>query len=136
MKVKLTEAQIRRVVAEGARKVIHEAMLNEAVRRAVNETINNFDFGVDEGEEKDTYIRTDNGSELSKKKQKVIQFFHNKGVDVAQYAYELWPDKDKDSCRSYFYKCLNGERDDNGNEYSFSNSEINDLYSMISNATV
>lgn len=54
-------------------------------------------------------------------------------LDVAPYAYALWPDKDKDSARSYFYKCLKNELNDSGVPYEFSDAEINHLYSMISN---
>ena len=54
-------------------------------------------------------------------------------LDVAPYAYALWPDKDKDSARSYFYKCLKGEPNDSGVPYEFDDSEINRLYSMLSN---
>lgn len=54
-------------------------------------------------------------------------------LDVAPYAYALWPDKDKDSARSYFYKCLKGEKNDSGVPYEFDDSEINRLYSMLSN---
>lgn len=54
-------------------------------------------------------------------------------LDVAPYAYALWPDKDKDSARSYFYKCLKGELNDSGVPYEFDDSEINRLYSMLSN---
>ena len=61
---------------------------------------------------------------------------HGKGeikLDVAPYAYALWPEKDEDSARSYFYKCLKGEPNDSGVPYEFSDSEINRLYSMLSN---
>lgn len=54
-------------------------------------------------------------------------------LDVAPYAYALWPEKDEDSARSYFYKCLKGEPNDSGVPYEFSDSEINRLYSMLSN---
>lgn len=54
-------------------------------------------------------------------------------LDVAPYAYALWPDKDEDSARSYFYKCLKGEKNDSGVPYEFDDAEINRLYSMLSN---
>jgi len=54
-------------------------------------------------------------------------------LDVAPYAYALWPEKDKDSARSYFYKCLKGEVNDSGVPYEFDDAEINRLYSMLSN---
>ena len=54
-------------------------------------------------------------------------------LDVAPYAYKLWPDKDEASARSYFYKKLKGEPNQSGVPYKFSDAEINRLYSMISN---
>jgi hypothetical protein len=54
-------------------------------------------------------------------------------IDVAQYAYKLWPDKDEDSARSYFYKCLDGKTNDTGDVYKFTSDEINRLYSMLAN---
>jgi len=54
-------------------------------------------------------------------------------LDVAPYAYALWPEKDEDSARSYFYKCLKGEKNDSGVPYEFDDGEINRLYSMLSN---
>lgn len=44
-------------------------------------------------------------------------------------AYKLYPDLDEDSARSEFSKKFRGE-DASGNEYSFSDDEINELYNM------
>ena len=57
-----------------------------------------------------------------------------KWLDSAQelhsvLAYQLWPDKKRDSARSLFSKKYRGH-DDDGKEYHFDESEINSLYDM------
>lgn len=42
----------------------------------------------------------------------------------ADLAYELWPDLDKDSARSYFSKCVKGKR-------HFSDEDATTLYSLL-----
>lgn len=69
----------------------------------------------------------------AKRRERVISRLKSDGVDVAQYAYRLWPDKDKNSARSYFYKCLDGKTNDTGDVYKFTSDEINRLYSMLAN---
>ena len=69
----------------------------------------------------------------AKKRERVISRLKSDGVDVAQYAYRLWPDKDENSARSYFYKCLDSKTNDTGDVYKFTSDEINRLYSMLSN---
>ena len=44
--------------------------------------------------------------------------------DHANLAYELWPNMDPDSARSYFSKCVRGER-------SFSNKDITKLFELL-----
>ena len=69
----------------------------------------------------------------AKRRERVISRLKSDGVDVAQYAYRLWPDKDENSARSYFYKCLDGKTNDTGDVYKFTSDEINRLYSMLAN---
>lgn len=133
MKVKLTENELRRIVHEGTKRVLYEVKLNRSIDRAINESLEALGFdGMFEGED-DTEIRRYNKDASHNKRMKVIQALQAPEADLAQYAYQLWPDKDKDSCRSYFYKCLNGEKDDNGKAYEFTPDDVNKLYSMISN---
>ena len=49
---------------------------------------------------------------------------------------ELWkPSKDEeDGARSYFYKCRDGELNDSGVPYEFSDSEINRLYQILNDS--
>lgn len=82
------------------------------------------DYVKDYDTEKDSKIR-------DKKRKRIIQYLKDEKTDIAPYAYELWPDKDEDSARSYFYKCLDGKTNDNGDVYSFSDDEFNRLHAMI-----
>lgn len=74
-------------------------------------------------------------SRKNQKRRIVINYLKQDGVDVAPFAYELWPDKDEDSGRSLFYKCLDN-KEYNGSTYKFNDSDINKLYSMISSQSV
>lgn len=72
----------------------------------------------------------------SKLKRRIIQYLKDEKTDIAPYAYELWPDKDEDSARSYFYKCLDNKTNDEGDVYSFSDDEFNRLHSMITDRSM
>ena len=67
----------------------------------------------------------------SKRKKRIIQALKDETVDMAQYAYRLWPDKDENSARSYFYKCLDGKTNDSGDVYSFTDDEFVQLESFL-----
>lgn len=132
MKVRLTESDLKRVVFDGARRVLFEMKIDNAVSRTLNEFFEGYNGMNEEGDPSED--SSDEGS--NKKRQYVIQYLQSPEVDIAQYAYRLWPEKsqskkDQASVRSYFYKCLKREKDDNGNDYNFSNDDINKLYSMI-----
>lgn len=115
--VKLTESDIQYMVTEAVNKMLKEGF---------------FDFNnVVEKKKEDG---NDDGHKVSdEKKTRIISILQQDEVDKAPYAYRLWPDKDEDSARSYFYKCLNQEENDDGIPYSFSDKEFNKLYSMLSN---
>lgn len=75
-------------------------------------------------------------SHLKKRRKQVIAYFKQDGVNNAPYAYKLWPEKEKSNARSQFTKCLNGKLNDEGFPYSFTDSEINELYSLISSTSL
>ena len=119
-------------------------MVNETVNKMLNEGL--FDFiNMGEKKEKDKSSKKKNkkpkkSSESSighamtdEKKTRIIDILKQDNIDKAPYAYKLWPEKDEDSARSYFYKCLNKELNDDGVPYSFSDKEFNRLYTMLSN---
>lgn len=66
-------------------------------------------------------------------KTRIISILRQDEIDKAPYAYKLWPKKDKDSARSYFYKCLNQKKNEDGVPYSFTDKEFTKLYSLLSN---
>ena len=116
--------------------VNEERILKNTIKKLVRESI--FDLingGVvekkkdsdknKEGEEKEKSKISD------KRKKRVILGLKNKLVDVAQYAYKLWPEKKKSSARSYFYKCLDGKKNDTGDVYTFTDEEYIRLESML-----
>lgn len=122
-----------------------EKMLKNTIKQMVRESI--FDFingGMYEkkSEDSDKKEKSDNKKEKSdnkeeeskissKRKRRIIHALKDKTVDVAQYAYRLWPDKDEDSARSYFYKCLDGKTNDSGDIYSFTDDEYVQLESFL-----
>lgn len=114
-----------------------ERILKEHIKNLVREAI--YDYFTDEGRKelkKLSKISKDKSKDSEAKKKnvtRVINQLKSKGVNKAQYAYKLWPNKDKASARSYFYKCLNHKKNDDGDTYSFDNAEAIDLRSMYNN---
>lgn len=129
--VKLNEDELSYVIAESVKKIVNEGL---------------FDFDMNEkknSEKKHTKKKQKKHKKSSEtdwrngmtndKKTRIISVLQQDELDKAPYAYALWPDKDEDSARSYFYKCLNQEPNDDGVPYSFSDKEYNKLYSLLSN---
>ena len=123
-KVFLTESRLNQIISES----IKRAMLKEGF-------FDSFPSMYEKEEKKDDDSSKEKGENKAsaKRRERVISRLKSDGVDVAQYAYRLWPDKDEDSARSYFYKCLDGKTNDTGDIYKFTSDEINRLYSMLSN---
>ena len=123
-KVFLTESRLNQIISES----IKRAMLKEGF-------FDSFPSMYEKEEKKDDDSSKEKGENQAsaKRRERVISRLKSDGVDVAQYAYRLWPDKDEDSARSYFYKCLDGKTNDTGDVYKFTSDEINRLYSMLSN---
>ena len=121
-----------------------EKILKESIKRLVRESI--FDLingGMSEkkskeGEKKHSKPKKSSDGEKKseskiseKRKKRILQALKDPTMDVAQFAYRLWPDKDEDSARSYFYKCLDGKTNDSGDVYSFTDDEFIQLESYI-----
>lgn len=123
-KVFLTESRLNQIISES----IKRAILKEGF-------FDSFPSMYEKEEKKDDDSSKEKGENQAsaKRRERVISRLKSDGVDVAQYAYRLWPDKDEDSARSYFYKCLDSKTNDTGNVYKFTSDEINRLYSMLSN---
>ena len=123
-KITLTESKLNQIISES----IKRAMLKEGF-------FDSFPSMYEKEEKKDDDSSKEKGENKAsaKRRERVISRLKSDGVDVAQYAYRLWPDKDEDSARSYFYKCLDGKTNDTGDVYKFTSDEINRLYSMLSN---
>jgi hypothetical protein len=122
MKVTLTESKLNSIIAESIKRVLSEGFFDS------------FPSMYEKKKEEDDKPKEQEGDKASaKRRERVISRLKSDGVDVAQYAYRLWPDKDEDSARSYFYKCLDGKTNDTGDVYRFTSDEINRLYSMLAN---
>lgn len=123
-KVFLTESRLNQIISES----IKRAILKEGF-------FDSFPSMYEKEEKKDDDSSKEKGENQAsaKRRERVISRLKSDGVDVAQYAYRLWPDKDENSARSYFYKCLDSKTNDTGNVYKFTSDEINRLYSMLSN---
>lgn len=146
--MKITEKQLNSIISESIKRYIDNKLLRESIDHAVSQVLkesifDDFASNPDESfmsekskkhkEEKHNKSNKPNGNKnLGKKRQRVIDYLKQDKVDIAQFAYDLWPDKDEDSARSYFYKCLDGKLNDSGEHYRFSDEEVNRLYSMIS----
>lgn len=119
-----------------------EKILKESIKKLVRESI--FDLingGMSEkksNEKKRSKPKKNSEGEekfeskiSEKRKKRILQALKDPTMDVAQFAYRLWPDKDEDSARSYFYKCLDGKTNDSGDIYSFTDDEFIQLESYI-----
>ena len=123
-KVFLTESRLNQIISESIKRaILKEGFFGSFPSMYEKEEKEDDDSSKEKGENKAS----------AKRRERVISRLKSDGVDVAQYAYRLWPDKDEDSARSYFYKCLDGKTNDTGDVYKFTSDEINRLYSMLSN---
>lgn len=127
-------------------------ILTETVDRLVKETIN--EMFIDEKEKvhhstkwerkkwkSDNKKNNDEGERNAKntkaatRRARVVKWLQDPTVNCAEIMRKLWhPIKKKeDSARSYFYKCRDGELNDSGVAYSFSDKDINKLYAIMNN---
>ena len=123
-KVFLTESRLNQIISES----IKRAILKEGFFDSFPSM-----YEKEEKKDDDSSKEKEGNKASAKRRERVISRLKSDGVDVAQYAYRLWPDKDEESARSYFYKCLDGKTNDTGDVYKFTSDEINRLYSMLSN---
>lgn len=116
------EQILKEHIKDIARRIIKESLMTEKEKGKGTEKVNDSE--------------SDKNHELRQMRKSVIRFLKKDGVNCADYAYRLWPWKDKDSARSYFYKCRDGKPKPNGEPYAFTSKQINRLYSMISSQTL
>lgn len=99
---------------------MNKRILKESIKRMVRESINEMLSA--------NRLNEDNTSLAGKKSFVTATLSRNDNdkFDHAHLAYELWPDMDKDTARSYFSKCVRGER-------NFSDEEVTQLFNMLRN---
>lgn len=124
--------------------------IQEMVDNLVKNAIKKAFLGEKEGEKKVKYQDDDKSkdddwrdnrkkenkiADAASKRARVIQWLKDDSVNCAEIMRKLWrPSKKKeDAARSYFYKCRDGELNDTGVPYSFSDNDINRLYSIKNN---
>ena len=73
--------------------------------------------------------KSESDREVGGKRESVLKWLDTAQELHSVLAYELWPQKDKDSARSEFSKKYRGH-DDDDKPYHFDDSEINTLYNM------
>ena len=118
-------------------------ILTETVDRLVKETINEMfidEKGKDHMKSKghdneDEGERKAKNTKAATRRARVVKWLQDPTVNCAEIMRKLWkPEKKKeDAARSYFYKCRDGELNDSGVAYSFSDKDINRLYAIMNN---
>ena len=118
-------------------------ILTETVDRLVKETINEMfidEKGKDHMKSKghdneDEGERNGKNTKAATRRARVVKWLQDPTVNCAEIMRKLWkPEKKKeDAARSYFYKCRDGELNDSGVAYSFSDKDINRLYAIMNN---
>lgn len=108
---------------------MNKFILKESIRQIVRESLHDIliEHRLNEEEKKEKQKGTGQTS-LGNKKNFVKNLLsqNNKDkYDHAHLAYKLWPSMDKDTARSYFSKCVRGERD-------FSDEDVTTLFNMLS----
>ena len=104
-------------ITECINSALNEEIIRKKVRQIVKEEVE---------KEKDKE-KEGNVANIEGKKSFVTNALKNDDSDKydhANLAYQLWPSLDPDTARSYFSKCVRGER-------NFSNKDITSLYELI-----
>ena len=142
--MKLTEKEIKNIIAESIKANIQEALIKEQIKQLVRESLENFggysqyeSSDKEDGRLSDMNTETDDEAET---RDSIENFFKQPGVNNAPYAYELYgveakegqDTNDMKNARKKFADCVNHEKNENGYPYSFSSDELNTLKGMIS----
>jgi len=120
----ITESQ-KKILKAKIKKALRESMFENGYfenlypEGAKTKRIENSDKRRKEHEDGETY----------KKRTEVMKWLDSAQELHSILAYKLWPDKDEDEARSLFSKKYRGE-DADGNNYSFDDTEINELFNM------
>ena len=135
------------IISESLREAYEEFLEEQAMTNHVDDIINESIKTVMLNEKKKgkKISKKKKGEEPKKGKKKkstkdkisqVEKYFEKPGVNSAAYAYKLYPRKSKSSARSLLKKKLLHRKNDNGYPYHLDSQEGNQLFSMISNATL
>ena len=110
--------------------------LRTAVRGIISEALEGENFSWESAPVEKPHHREESSSEEDKSKRTVVlKWLKDPALNCAQIMRELWHPGDKedeDAKRSYFYKCRDGELNDSGQPYSFTDEDITSLYKIKS----
>ena len=114
-------------------------IIQEAINRLTETVIN--EFMLDEKKKKKKKKKSSEKNKSNKeskaatRRARVIKWLKDPSVNCAEIMRQLWKptEREEDAARGYFYKCRDGELNDSGVPYSFSDKEINILYSIKNN---
>lgn len=99
----------KKYLKESIKKMIRESILENYNIQTINEDSDTVSSKIDN---KRSFVNA------------VLKKNDNDKFDHAHLAYQLWPNMNKDTARSYFSKCVRGER-------NFDSKEITTLYNML-----
>ena len=122
----LTESQKEQVIKHIC-KLVKESIYENGFEENFFPEAKKHEKKDDEDKPKETKSHKDDV--VDHKKSIVLQWLDTAQELHSVLSYELWPDVDEDSARSEFSKKYRGE-DANHKKYSFTDEEINGLYSM------
>lgn len=137
-KIRITESDIQNMALIATKAILSEMDFNKKLRmnrammaKAKNgEIVRNTKWGQNmHGKERNhKSLRTD-----------IIEWLKNPELDCAQIAKQLWPHKNEDSRRSYFYKCRDNKSykaHGKKRQYDFTNKEYQKLYSIMKSSAL
>lgn len=112
--------------------VINEMFMDEKNQSAEQADDN---YKKREKEAKKDTERNSKNTKAATRRARVINWLKDDSVNCAEIMRKLWrpESKKEDAARSYFYKCRDGELNDTGVPYSFSDNDINRLYGIMNN---
>lgn len=130
--MKTQKQYIQEAIDNMVRECINEMFLDEKKKK--NNKKDTFKDKNDE-DPRDNRKKENKIADGESKRARVIQWLKDDTVNCAEIMRKLWrPSKRKeDAARSYFYKCRDGELNDTGVPYSFSDADITRLYSIKNN---
>lgn len=131
---------------EKERKLV-ENHIYGLVKKAINE---NMGFITEKGHKaksdsekqlnkvRDKVSKSDNTTDTNKRRKVILKWLNSPSLNQTAIMRQLWHPtaEEEDSKRSFFFKKLHGELNDNGVPYQFSDEEITQLFKIKSHGAI